>query len=70
MLWPSSEPPHRDGSDEGSQHMVAMRNKIIIPQLSSNTPSYQELWFAMMSKSLTAVEHIWDSENLFETGVE
>ena len=24
---PSSEPSHRDGSDEGSQHMVLMRNK-------------------------------------------
>ena len=24
---PSSEPSHRDGSDEGSQHMVSMRNK-------------------------------------------
>ena len=24
---PSSEPSHRDGSDEGSQHMVSVRNK-------------------------------------------
>ena len=24
---PSSEPSRRDGSDEGSQHMVSMRNK-------------------------------------------
>ena len=24
---PSFEPSHRDGSDEGSQHMVSMRNK-------------------------------------------
>ena len=24
---PSSEPSRRDGSDEGSQHMVLMRNK-------------------------------------------
>ena len=38
---PSSEPSHRDGSDEGSQHMVSMRNKknypsvkIIYPLLS------------------------------------
>ena len=23
----SSEPSHRDGSDEGSEHMVSMRNK-------------------------------------------
>ena len=31
MLYPSSEPSRRDGSDEGSQHMVSMRNtKIII----------------------------------------
>ena len=26
----------------GSQHMVSKRNKKIIPQLSSNTPSYLE----------------------------
>ena len=25
--YPSSEPSRRDGSDEGSQHMVLMRNK-------------------------------------------
>ena len=31
--------PHRDSSDEGSQHMVSLTNKKIIPQLSSNTPS-------------------------------
>ena len=24
---PSSEPSHQDGSDEGSHHMVSMRNK-------------------------------------------
>ena len=36
---PLSEPSHRDGSVEGSQHMVSMRNK---KKLSSNTPSYLE----------------------------
>ena len=28
---PSSEPSHRDGSDEGSQHMVLCRINKIIP---------------------------------------
>ena len=36
---PSSEPSHRDGSDEGSHHMVLMINK----KLTSNTPSYLDL---------------------------
>ena len=40
---PSSEPSHRDGSDEGSHHMVLMRNRKIISQLTSNNPSYLEL---------------------------
>ena len=39
-VTPSSEPSRRDGSDEGSQHMVSMRNK---KKLSSSTPSYLEL---------------------------
>ena len=35
---PSSEPSHRDGSDDQwSQHIVSEIRKII-PQLSSNTP--------------------------------
>ena len=37
MLDPSSE---LSRFDEGSQHMVSMRNKKNYPQLSSNTPSY------------------------------
>ena len=43
MLWPSSELSRQDGSDEGSEFMVSMRNKKIIPQIASNTPSYLEL---------------------------
>ena len=38
--YPSSEPSRRDGSDEGSQHMVWMRK---VEKLPSNTPSYLEL---------------------------
>ena len=38
---PSSELFRRDGSDEGSQHMVSIKNK---KQISSKTPSYLELW--------------------------
>ena len=34
---PSSEPSHRDGLDEGSQHIVSMRNKKNCLSLSSNT---------------------------------
>ena len=30
---PSSEPSQQDGSDEGSQHMVLMRNKKNYPQI-------------------------------------
>ena len=40
---PSSEPSRWDGSDEGSQHMVSLRNKKNNPELSSNTLSYLEL---------------------------
>ena len=29
----SSEPSQRDGSDEGSQHMVSMRNEKIFQQI-------------------------------------
>ena len=36
----SSELSCRDGSDEGSQYMVSMRNK---KKLSSNTPSNLQL---------------------------
>ena len=39
----SSEPSHRDGSDEGPQHIVSMKISKFIPQLSSNTPSYLKL---------------------------
>ena len=39
--------PHLNASNEGSQYMVSVRNKktylSIIPQLSSNAPSYLEL---------------------------
>ena len=41
---PSSELSRQDSSDEGSQCMVSMRNKNIISQLSSNAPSYLELY--------------------------
>ena len=34
-LRPSLEPSHRDGSNEGSQHMFLLRNKKIIFELSS-----------------------------------
>ena len=37
--------PNPDGSDEVSQHKVSMRKKKSYPQLSSNNPSYLELWF-------------------------
>ena len=30
---PSSEPSHRDGSDEGSQHIVSIRNKKNYPSV-------------------------------------
>ena len=40
---PSSGPSHRDGSDEGSQHMFISRTNKNYPLLSSNTPSYLEL---------------------------
>ena len=33
-----------DGSDEGSQHMVLLRNKKNCLELSSNTPSYLDAW--------------------------
>ena len=36
---PSSVPSCRDGSDEGSQHMVSLRNKKYYPKSSSNTLS-------------------------------
>ena len=42
---PSSEPSRRDGSDEGSQHMVLCRINKNYPSLSPNTPSYLELRF-------------------------
>ena len=32
--------PHLNRSDEGSQHMVSVRNEKKHAQLSSNTPSY------------------------------
>ena len=37
---PASEPSQRDGSDEGSQHMVLMRNKKNYQQIIP----YLELW--------------------------
>ena len=40
---PSSELSRRDGSDEGSQHMVLCRINKNYPSLSPNTPSYLEL---------------------------
>ena len=39
---PSSEPSHRDGSDEGSQHMVSMRNKKIYPSVIIKYSSKRE----------------------------
>ena len=35
---PSSEPSCRDGSDEGSQHMVSMRNKENYPSIIIKYP--------------------------------
>ena len=40
---PSSEPSHRDGSDEGSQHMVSMENKKNYPSIIIKYSSYFEL---------------------------
>ena len=40
---PSSEPSGRDGSDEGSQHMVSFKNKKNYPELSVSIFSYLEL---------------------------
>ena len=40
---PSSEPSHRDGSDEWSQHTFFCRINKNYPSLSLNTPSYLEL---------------------------
>ena len=40
---PSSEPSRRDGSDEGSQHMVSMRNKINYPSIIIIYSTYLEL---------------------------
>ena len=40
---PSSEPSHRDGSDEGSQPMFSCRINKNYPELSPNTPSHLEL---------------------------
>ena len=37
---PSLEPSHRDGSNEGSQHMFLFKNKKIIFELSSIPPQY------------------------------
>ena len=41
---PSSEPSHRDDSDEVSQHMLLCRINKNHPLLSPNIPSYLELW--------------------------
>ena len=41
---PSSEPSHRDGSDEESQYMFYADKTIIISKYHQNTPSYLELW--------------------------
>ena len=40
---PSSEPSHRDGSDEGSQHRVSMRNKKNYPSIIVKYSSNLEL---------------------------
>ena len=42
---PSSEPSQWDSSDEGSQHMVSMRNKKNYPSIIIKYPSYLELCF-------------------------
>ena len=46
---PSSEPCCRDGSDDGSQCMFLCRINQNYPKLSSNMPSYLELWFMLLS---------------------
>ena len=40
----SSEPSQRDGSDEGSQPMVSVRNKKNYPSIIIKYSSYLELW--------------------------
>ena len=40
---PSLEPSHRDGSNEGPQHMFLLRNKKNCLCIIFNTPSYREL---------------------------
>ena len=40
---PSSEPSQRDGSEEGSQHIVAMRIKRNYLSIIIGYPSYLEL---------------------------
>ena len=39
----SSEPSHSDGSNEGSQYMLSLRNKKNVFKLSSKPPTYLEL---------------------------
>ena len=43
MLLSSLEPSHRDGSNEGSQHLFSLRNKKNYLQIILCTPSYVEL---------------------------
>ena len=45
IFWdPSLEPSHRDGSNEGSQHMFSLKNKKNYLWIIPVTPSYLELW--------------------------
>ena len=48
---PSSELSHRDGSVEGSQHVLCRINKNYL--LSPNTPSYLELYLHVCQGLLT-----------------
>ena len=56
---PLSEPSRRNGSDEGSQHIISMKKTEIIPQLSSNISSYMEIWVLLSWQQWWQLRQQW-----------
>ena len=62
-VTPSLEASHRDGSNEGSQHMFSLRNKKTGLWIILSTPSYLELW--VQSQFITTEHGLWSESTLF-----
>ena len=58
---PSSEPSRRDGSDEGSQHMISVRNKKNYPSIIIKYPLLPRALYLFGGRILSVGQAVYEN---------